>query len=232
MYATQYDLALDHYFGHSTGVVGVDVFYKHIDSFVQTVTDQNFDFAAADFKVPTDPATGKPYLNGEYDTAYNNSQGGYVRGIELEFQKAGFLPGIWSGLGVSADYAYTQSNVRVPSNLGGFPQEQALPGLSKNVADAALFFDHDKFSTRLAANYRSAFVSASQVSFNFQTVYFASETVVDYQAAYNFTKHLSALFQVLNLTDQPTRTYFGNPTETSTIQYFGRTFYAGFSLSL
>lgn len=232
MYATQYDLALNHYFERSSGVVGVDVFYKHIDSFVQSITDQNFNFAGAGFKVPIDPATGKPYLNGEYMTAYNNTQGGYVRGIELQFQKTDFLPGIWSGLGVSADYAYTQSNVEVPSDLGGFPQQQALPGLSKNVADAALFFDYARFSTRLAANYRSPFVSASQVSFDFQTVYFAAETVVDYQAAYNFTKHLSALFQVLNLTDQPTQTYFGNPTETSTIQYFGRTYYFGLSLSL
>jgi iron complex outermembrane recepter protein len=230
MYATQYDLALEHYFAHSTGVVSADVFYKHIDSFVQNITDENFDFAGNGFIVPTDPATGKPYLNGEYMTAYNNTRGGYVRGIELEFQKAGFLPGIWSGLGVSADYAYTESDVQVPSDLGGFPQEQALPGLSKNVADAAVFFDHGGFSTRLAANYRSAFVSASQVSFNFQTVYFASETVLDYQASYNFTSYLSGLVQVLNLTDQPTRTYFGNATETSTIQYFGRTIYAGINL--
>jgi hypothetical protein len=36
---------------------------------------------------------------------------------------------------------------------------------------------------------------------------------------------------VLNLTDQPTRTYFGNDTQTSTIQYFGRTLYAGIGLS-
>jgi iron complex outermembrane recepter protein len=232
MYATQYDLALEHYFGHSTGVVSADVFYKHIDSFVQNITDENFDFAGNGFIVPTDPATGKPYLNGEYQTAYNNTQGGYVRGIEVEFQKADLLPGVWSGLGVSADYAYTQSNVQVPSDLGGFPQEQALPGLSKVVADAAVYFDHGGFSTRLAANYRSPFVSASQVSFNFQTVYFASETVLDYQASYNFTRYLSGLVQVLNLTDQPTRTYFGNSTETSTIQYFGRTIYAGINLKL
>ena len=232
MYATQYDLALEHYFAHSTGVVGLDLFYKHIDSFVQTITYYNFDFASAGIQVPVDPTTGHRYLDGQYQTAYNNTQGGYVRGIELQFQKADFLPGVWSGLGVSADYAYTQSDVQVPSDLGGFPQEQALPGLSKQVADAAVFFDYRKFDTRLAANYRSAFVSASQVSFNFQTVYFAPETVVDYQASYNFTKYLSGLFQVLNLTDQPTRTYFGNPTETSTIQYFGRTFYLGFSLNL
>lgn len=229
-YATQYDLALQHYFAHSSGVIGADLFYKHIDSFVQSVTDENFDFAGNGFKVPIDPATGQPYLNGEYMTAYNNTRGGYVRGIELQFQKTDFLPGVWSGLGVSADYAFTQSDAKVASDLGGFPQEQSLPGLSKNVADVALFFDHADFSTRIAANYRSPFVSASQVAFNFQTVYFASETVVDYQAAYKFTPYLSGLFQVLNVTDQPTRTYFGNPTETSTIQYFGRTIYAGINL--
>ena len=232
MYATQYDLALEHYFPDSSGILSADLFYKHVDSFVQTITDYNFDFAAAGITVPTNPATGKPYLDGEYQTAYNNTRGGYVRGIELQFTKTHFLPGLWSGLGASFNYAYTQSDSHVQSNLGGFPQEQALPGLSRNVASAAVFFDDGHFSTRLALNYRSPFVSASQVSFNFQTVYFAAEKVVDYQASYKFNDHLSGLFQVLNLTDQPTRTYFGNPTETSTLQYFGRTLYAGVSLQI
>jgi phosphoribosylformimino-5-aminoimidazole carboxamide ribotide isomerase len=230
MYATQFDLTFEHYFPDSSGAFVADLFYKHVDSFVQTITDMNYDFAAHGYQVPINPQTGQPYLNGEFQTAYNNTEGGYVRGIELQFMKTRFLPGIWSGLGVSFNYAYTQSGTKIESDLGGFPQQQALPGLSRNVASAALFFDHGKFSTRLAANYRSPFVSAAQVAFNFQTVYFASETVVDYQAAWNFNKHLSGLFQVLNLTDQPTRTYFGNPTQTSTIQYFGRTFYAGLGL--
>jgi len=231
MYATQYDLAFEHYFPDSSGAFVADAFYKHIDSFVQTITDPNYDFAAHGYTVPINPQTGKPYLNGVFQTAYNNTKGGYVRGIELQFMKTRFLPGPWSGLGVSLNYAYTQSGTKVESDLGGFPQQQGLPGLSRNVASAALFYDNGKFSTRLAANYRSPFVSAAQVSFTFQTVYFAAEKVVDYQAAYHFNQHLSGLFQVLNLTDQPTRTYFGNPTQTSTLQYFGRTFYAGFGLT-
>lgn len=230
MYATQTDLTFAHYFPDSSGVFAADLFYKHIDSFVQTITDNNFDFAANGYTVPINPQTGKPYLNGTFQTAYNNTKGGYVRGIELQFTKTRFLPGIWSGLGVNLNYAYTQSGTKIESNLGGFPQQQALPGLSRNVASAALFYDNGRFSTRLAANYRSPFVSSSQVSFTFQTVYFAAEKVVDYQAAYQFNKHLSGLFQVLNLTDQPTRTYFGNPTQTSTLQYFGRTLYAGVSV--
>ena len=231
MYATQYDLTFEHYFPDSSGAFVADVFYKHIDSFVQTITDENYDFAAHGYTVPTNPDTGKPYLDGEYQTAYNNTKGGYVRGVELQFMKTHFLPGIWSGLGVALNYAYTESGTKVESDLGGFPQQQNLPGLSKNVASAAVFFDRGKFSTRLAANYRSPFVSAAQVSFTYQTVYFAAEKVFDYQAAYHFNDHVSALFQVLNLTDQPTRTYFGNATQTSTIQYFGRTLYAGIGLS-
>lgn len=232
MYATQYDLAFGHYFPDSSGAFVVDLFFKHIDSFVQSITNQNYDFAAAGYEVPINPDTGKPYLNGSYQTAYNNTEGGYVRGIEVQFQKTHFLPGAWSGLGVSLNYAYTESGTTIPSDLGGLQQEQSLPGLSRNVASAAVFYDYGRFSTRLSGNYRSAFVSGAQVAFDYQTVYFAPEKVFDFQAGYQFTKHLKGLLQVLNLTDQPTRSYFGNPTQTSTIQYFGRTIYAGVSLSL
>lgn len=232
MYATQYDLAFGHYFPDSSGVFVVDLFYKNIDSFVQSITNQNYDFAAAGYKVPINPATGQPYLNGSFQTAYNNTEGGYVRGIELQFQKTRFLPGVWSGLGVSLNYAYTDSGTTIPSDLGGFHQEQSLPGLSRNVASAALFYDYGKFSARIAGNYRSAFVSGAQVAFDYQTVYFAPEKVFDFQTGYQFTKHLKATLQILNLTDQPTRSYFGNRQQTSTIQYFGRTIYAGVSLSL
>lgn len=229
--ATQEDLAFFHFFRHSSGIAGIDLFYKEIQTFPETVTDFNFPFAKEGYTVPIDPQTGHPYADGEYQTAYN-AKGGYVRGVALQLEKTRFLPGIFSGLGFSLNYAFTQSGTRIVSDLGGFPQNQALPGLSTDVVSGSLFYDYGPVSTKLAADYRSRFVSASQVSFNFQPVYFAPETVVDYQLAYRFDRHLSGLFQVLNLTDQPTQTYFGNTAETSTIQYFGRTLYAGFSLTL
>jgi hypothetical protein len=38
---------------------------------------------------------------------------------------------------------------------------------------------------------------------------------------------------MLNLSNAPTRTYFGgNPQQTGTIQYFGRTSYLGLNLKL
>jgi iron complex outermembrane recepter protein len=230
--ATQYDADYEHYFDDSTGAVTGGVFFKKVDSFVQNVTYNNFDFASIGITVPTNPATGKPYANGEYQTAYN-AQGGDVRGLEASFTKTRFLPGIWSGLGFDTNIALTSSNVHNPTNLAGPTTYIGLPGLSRRVASAAVFYDNGTFSARLSANYRSSFLSNTQIAVTNQLVTFASETVYDFQASYNLTKQLSLVYQMLNLSNQPTRTYFGgNPQQTGTIQYFGRTNYFGFDLKL
>ena len=40
-------------------------------------------------------------------------------------------------------------------------------------------------------------------------------------------KGLSVLFQVNNLTDEPTKSYFGEEANTGTIQFFGRQYFVG-----
>ena len=230
--ATQYDLDYEHYFDDSSGQLTAGVFFKDVKSFVQDVTYNNYDFAAAGITVPTDPTTGQPYQNGEFQTAYN-AKGGLVRGLELSGSKTHFLPGIWSGLGVDANFALTSSTVRNPTNLGGPTTYVGLPGLSKRMASAALFYDYGPFSARLSGNYRSSFLSDTQIAVTNQLVTFAAETVYDFQASYDITKQLSVVYQMLNLSNQPTRTYFGgNPEQTGTIQYFGRTSYLGLNLKL
>ena len=48
-----------------------------------------------------------------------------------------------------------------------------------------------------------------------------------------FSDQWRAVVQVLNLNNQPTRTYFGSdPSQTGTIQYFGRTTYLGVEFKL
>ncbi|GLQ98453.1 TonB-dependent receptor [Dyella mobilis] len=230
--ATAFDTDYEHYFDDSTGAVTAGVFFKKVDSFVQNVTYNNFDFASIGITVPTNPATGKPYANGEYQTSYN-AKGGDVRGLEASVTKTHFLPGIWSGLGFDANLALTNSNVHNPTNLAGPTTYIGLPGLSRRVASAAVFYDNGIFSARLSANYRSSFLSNTQIAVTNQLATFASETVYDFQASYNITKQISIVYQMLNLSNQPTRTYFGgSPQQTGTIQYFGRTSYLGFDLKL
>lgn len=229
--ANQYDLSLEYYFG--SGAVALALFYKDIQSFIQDDEIPNFDFKAAGFPVPDfiipDLESGVPVAtrNGSLFTAVNNSNGGYIRGAEIAWtQVFKSLPGYFSGLGAQLSYSYTESEVALINSLGGAPIETSFEGLSKNVVNATLFWEYAGIDTRLNARYRSPFVS-SQVGVNEQITNFASELVMDFQFGYQFNDNLKVLFQVNNLTDEPTRSYFGQQAMTGTLQFFGRQYFMG-----
>ena len=136
---------------------------------------------------------------------------------------------MWSGLGMSASYSFTESEIQRTLSEGVFASQ--LPGLSENVVTATLFWEYEGFETRVSARYRDAFVS-QQVAVNDQTVNFDDELVIDYQASYEINDNLSMLFQVNNLTDEPTRSYFSTPEQTGTLQFFGTQYYLGLTYSL
>jgi outer membrane receptor protein involved in Fe transport len=139
------------------------------------------------------------------------------------------LPGLWSGLGVSASYSYTESEIQ--RTLGNGVYAANLPGLSENVATITVFWEYEGFETRLSSRYRDAFVS-QQVAVNDQVVNFDDELVIDYQASYEISDNWSVLFQVNNLTDEPTKSYFASQEQTGTIQYFGTQYYLGMTYQL
>jgi len=233
-YADQYDISYEQYFEDTDGALVVAAFYKNIDSFIDTVAIENFDFKGNGFNVPeyiVDPISGEQIetTNGVYTTAVNNAKGGYIRGIELAYtQVFSFLPSPFEGLGINASYSYTESEVQSITDLGGDSVSQDLPGLSNNVFNGTLFYSYENFETRLNVRYRDDFVS-EQVAVNEQVVNFDAETVVDFQTSYQFTDSFGMLLQVNNLTDEPTQSYFGTTSKTGTTQFFGRQFYLGFT---
>jgi TonB-dependent receptor len=236
-YATQYDVSYERYFEETDGAFVAAIFYKNIDSFIDTFSIENFNFKDNGFFVPdviTDPVSGVQTAVdpvGIYTTAVNNAKGGYIRGLEIGYtQVFSFLPGFWQGLGLNASYSRTQSEIQSQTTLGGDSVPQALPGLSENVLTTTLFWRYQQFETRLSARYRDEFVS-EQVAINEQVVNFDSEIVIDYQASYNVTDNLRLLFQVNNLTDEPTQSYFGTKAKSGTMQFFGRQVYLGASYS-
>ncbi len=234
-YATQYDLSFESYTEESSYAIAL--FYKDIESFIQDVEILNYDFAGNGFSVPEtyeNPTTGvvNNTVNGKYTTSLNNKEGGYIRGVELaysHFFKS--LPGAWSGLGFNLSYSFTQSEITRLTDLGGGSTELGFPGLSENVANLIVFYDYEGFDTRVSARFRDEFVS-DQSAIENQEVNYSPELVIDYQASYNVTDSLGLTFQINNLTDEPTRTYFGQESRTGTIQYFGREFYLGFNYSM
>lgn len=242
-FADQYDLSFEHYFEETDGAFALAVFYKDIKSFVNTIEVVDYDFINdPNFDVPqyvpgTEPGNENSYpprevINGNLRVAVNNTGGGYIRGVEVAYtQTFGFLPGIWSGLGFSGSYSHTESNILQQTDLSGNTVDITLPGLSESVYSATLFYDYEDFSTRINVRSRDRFVS-EQVAVESQTVFFNGETVVDYQASYAVNDNLKVMFQVNNLTDEPTKSYFASEEQTGTIQFFGRQIFLGVSYSL
>lgn len=228
-YANQYDLSYEHYFADTEGAIIVALFRKDVESFIENITLFNYDFKANGFIVPDiNPSNGEAVVPfGQYQTAYNNTKGGYIQGIELGYtQTFDFLPGNWSGLGVNASYSHTESDVERSNNLGGAERDIGMPGLSPNNFSATLFYDYEGFSTRVNYRYRDSFV-ANQVAVETQEVFYADESVVDFQASYSFENGVELVFQANNLTDEPSMTYFGSEAQTGSIQYFGRQYFFG-----
>jgi TonB-dependent receptor len=232
-YANQLDVSYEHYFEETNGAFIAAFFYKDIDTFINDITIDPFDFAAAGYQIPEiNPGTGNPIRNGQFQTAFNNDEGGYIRGIELAYtQTFQNLPGAWSGLGVTGGYSYTESEVEFETGLSGETLNIPLPGLSENVFNGTVFFDYEQFSTRVSVRHRGEYVG-EQVAVETQLAFFAGETVVDYQASYDFDSGVQMVFQVNNLTDEPNKTYFGAESQTGTIQYFGRQFFLGVNYSM
>ena len=236
-YADQYDLSYEHYFEDSQGAVVVALFYKDIKSFINNFTIQPYDFEGNGFIVPdtiVDNGVEFPVVKdeGQYQTAINNDNGGYIRGVELGYtQVFDFLPSPLSGLGFTGSYSYSDSEVEFTTDLSGSNLTIPLPGLSESVLNTTLFYSLDAFDTRVSMRYRSSYVS-EQVAVESQLAFFDAETIVDYQASYALENGLKFLFQINNLTDEPNKTYFGEEHQTGTIQYFGRQYFLGLSYSL
>ncbi len=250
-YANQFDLSFEHYFTETDGAFVVALWYKDVENIVGDLEDLKYDFEGNGFELPAtpdnkthaayDPVTGEPlgdplvWENGTYNHAENNADAGYMRGIEIGYtQTFTFLPGYFSGLGANVNFSYTESEIQQPSSVPG--EDGALgpiEGLSPRVLSAALFYDWDeKFSARINARYRSAYLSRQIAIGSDQSAYFQEETIISAQMSYNFTENLQAVISADNITDEPNLSYFGDTTRTGTIQYFGRTIYFGVNYTM
>lgn len=233
--ANQVDFSYEHYFGNS-GVFAVGAFYKGLGSYIINGTIPQFNFPANGVTPPPIPGTAIPgNAVGSFSSPINGS-GGYVYGVEVQFTKTFVeFAAPFDGLGVQLNYAYSDSDLNFPSSTSGRAINLPLPGLSQHVFNPIVFYEKDGFGIRGSARHRSGFVSP-QIGISELILTSTPETIFDAQISYLFPKGsalsgLKLLAQANNLTDEPTRTFFGQPAQTGTIQNFGRTFYIGASFS-
>lgn len=224
--AKQLDVSYEHYF-EDEGAITVALFWKDIESLVEGISygAGEVDFASLGIETPTG------MVDGIFNTFQNNDEGGYVRGIELAGTKTfSELPGLMSGLGITASYSYTESETEIQ---GGslYGQTLPLPGLSENVWSTTIFWEYENFTTHVNVRYRDEFVSNMPIPGSSTPVWSKEYTTVDYQASYAFGNGLSVVFQLNNVTDEPNITSFGESSQLGEYREFGRQYYLGFNYS-
>ena len=225
--ANAFDLNIEQYFGGSSGVISLQLFYKDIQSFI--FTDRvPFDYGS--FPAPTGAGAYPMLPNIGTIERPTNTGGGKLYGAEaavtLPFDV--FTQAL-SGFGVTGGVGYTKSEVEDQNG-----NITTIPGYSEWVANGTLFFEKGGFDARGSVRYRSEFLGDFTGFGGTPTRRTAlGETIVDAQIGYDFEtgplNGLSIYVQGQNLTDERFASIGANRQQVVDYQIYGRRFLAGFT---
>jgi iron complex outermembrane recepter protein len=206
--ANAYDLSLEWYPAPGT-LVSVAPFRKDVLSFSSSETI-NTTFNGNPFGVPASLAVqacgSTPGCGPDSVWAFSvpvNSPGGEVDGVELNYQQPfRFLPGFWRNFGVLMNYTYVTSTVEYQTGPKTFVTGE-LTGLSKNTADATLYYEDSKWSIRASGAYRSAYlINVPGQEPGTDADGYDATLYVDASIQYNLTKQFRIMLEGTNLTNQ------------------------------
>jgi TonB-dependent receptor len=181
------DLLAEHYF-KSVGVVSAGLFYKHLADYIYVFTfPQTLDGTLYQVTQP---------LNGEAAT---------IRGFEVALQnQLTFLPSPFDGLGIYANYTFSDSSATFPSHSGS----STLPGQSRNVGNLAASYEKGGFFGRVSVNFHGSYVDVVGTS-NLFDRYYDHHTQVDVSVNQKITKNVRLYANGLNLNDAKLRYFQG-----------------------
>jgi TonB-dependent receptor len=140
------DVLYDHYFS-TFGVFSVGYFYKFLHNPIVQAESIHDGFL---------PPGAPPADKGTYVISQSvNAGSGWVTGVEVAYlQHFSSLPGAWAGLGLSANYGYTDSRaIGIPGRSLVHPW---LPRTSPNAFNVSPTYDRGRFSFRLGVSYNQA----------------------------------------------------------------------------
>jgi len=227
-HANDYDLLFEHYL-KSVGIVEAGWFYK-------ALSDPIFQIQTTRPTIVGDP------LSGFQQRQPINGRNAHITGIEFAWQQHfTFLPGLLSGVGVSANYSYTTSQAKFPLDPNtGSPTRKDSPALLRQAPNNWNFdttYDKGPISARLGLthNDRNIFF------YNFQDgadlgikgpngdVYYYPHTQVDAQVSYRLPHGhgVHAIVSMLNLNNEVFGFYQGSEQFPIQREYYSRTISAG-----
>lgn len=208
-FSWNYDAVLE-YYTKSGGAFVVTGFYKDIKGFIARRGVAGTDYPGNDIVGLDIPEQNQvlPY-NIQQTQNFSDAK---VYGFELGFnQPFTFLPGVFDGLGLQANYTYVTSefDADVGDSDGGFP------GSSKNNFNSILYYDKHGIGLRFTYAWRDEFITQlgdpanEDVSLR-ATRWREARGTFGIGGSYNFNKHLQLSVRGTNITGQDIRSFFGS----------------------
>ncbi len=149
-HANDYDVLVEHQM-RSVGLIEGGYFYKQLSNPI---------FADYSIIPPSSPYYGTSGAAVDIQQQNVNGSGAHVSGLEIAYQQRfTALPGGFSGLGISANYAFTTSNTE---GVPGRTDTPTLVGQAKNSYNVNPSYEYKRYSAHLGVSYNGANIYAYQ----------------------------------------------------------------------
>jgi iron complex outermembrane recepter protein len=191
--AWQFDTTAEYYTANR-GALYASFFYKRVSDFILTVNETGV----------TLPGQGATLFDVTYPF---NSKRGTVKGAELGFdQPLSFLPSMFDGLGIQANYTYVDSSVSLATGalIHGFP------GASKTSVNSVLYYEKYGIGARLAYAYRSDYLASLTDSRTGQPTFTEGYGQLNASLSYKIVPHVEITLSGVNLTNADRRDYISD----------------------
>jgi iron complex outermembrane receptor protein len=213
-----FDLAWSWYFARRSAV-SVSLFHSKIDGYVKTGLTGS---STIDLTDPRDNTVKTFFINS------SSQQGAKINGFEISYEQ----PFADTGFGFTSNLSRARTKV---------DDGRPMVGASEWAGNLGLYFENDRVSTRLVANYRGEYVNTStapsptansQLGYSVNGVSMpaaptmaAPVTTLAFNASYNLTPSLVVAFDATNLTNVKRAYYRYSEEEQQKLDVSGRQFY-------
>ncbi len=229
------DVLFDHYL-NPFGIISVGYFYKYLHDPIVPHT-----FFLDNYQPPGSNLGPQKWLAMQAVNAGN----AWISGFEAAYlQHFSALPGIWRGLGLSANYGYAASGT---SQIPGRSDHPRLLRMSPNAFNISPTYDLGRFALRVGLSYNQANIDSYQftdctgalpgsgctptaggVNGPLSDIYFYTHFQVDAQGSVRLGKGLSFVMYGLNLNNEVFGFYQGSSKYMIQREYYQPTVAAGF----